>query len=40
MIFSSPGTEDEAEETAPADQSVKAKKKGGRNKSTSFFLSD
>ena len=30
----------DAEEAAPADQSVKAKKKGGRNKSTSFFLSD
>jgi hypothetical protein len=28
------------EETAPADQSVKVKKKGGGNKSTSFFLSD
>jgi hypothetical protein len=28
------------EETAPADQSVKVRKKGGRNKSTSFFLSD
>jgi hypothetical protein len=27
-------------ETAPPDHSVKVKKKGGRNKSTSFFLSD
>ena len=27
-------------EIAPADQSVKVKKKDGRNKSTSFFLSD
>jgi len=30
----------DTEETAPVDHSVKAKKKGGRNKSTSFFLSD
>ncbi|MDP1989613.1 MAG: hypothetical protein Q8K00_01215 [Syntrophales bacterium] len=30
----------DTEETAPADQSGKVKKKGGRNKSTSFFLSD
>ena len=27
-------------ETAPPDDSVKVKKKGGRNKNTSFFLSD
>jgi len=31
---------DDTEETAPADQSVKMKKKDGRNKSSSFFLSD
>jgi hypothetical protein len=30
----------DTEETPPADQSVNVKKKGGRNKSTSFFLSD
>ena len=30
----------DTEKTAPADHSVKVKKKGGRNKSTSFFLSD
>jgi hypothetical protein len=30
----------DTEKTTPADHSVKAKKKGGRNKSTSFFLSD
>jgi hypothetical protein len=28
------------EDNAPLDPSVKVKKKGGRNKSTSFFLSD
>lgn len=28
------------EETVPADRSIKARRKGGRNKSTSFFLSD
>jgi hypothetical protein len=31
---------DDTEEAAPADHSVRAKKKGSRNKSTSFFLSD
>ena len=31
---------DDTEETAPADQSVESKKKDGRNKSSSFFLSD
>jgi hypothetical protein len=31
---------DDTAETAPADQPVKVKKKGGQNKSTSFFLSD
>lgn len=30
----------DTQEAAPADHSIKAKKKGGRNKSTSFFLSD
>jgi hypothetical protein len=30
----------DTKETVPADQSVKVKKRGGRNKSTSFFLSD
>jgi hypothetical protein len=30
----------DTEESAPTDQSVKVKKKGSRNKSTSFFLSD
>ena len=28
------------EETVPADRSIKARRKGSRNKSTSFFLSD
>ncbi len=30
----------EAEESSSADQSVKAKRKSGRNKSASFFISD
>ena len=30
----------DTKEAAAADHSIKAKKKGGRNKSTSFFLSD
>jgi hypothetical protein len=32
--------EGDAEEAAPADHPVKEKKRGCRNKSTSFFLSD
>jgi hypothetical protein len=31
---------EDADETAPVDHSDKVKKKGSRNKSTSFFLSD
>jgi hypothetical protein len=30
----------DTEDPTPLDHSVKVKKKGGRNKSTSFFLSD